>query len=205
MNVKNTFFTILMSLNAGSAALAYPGAGPGSQLDFSARDLTNSVQNLVYIMNFIASNSDPYRDAVTLSYAASHFQEEVELGPQDLDVDFNTIEQTFDELKQHFMSCGEFTRFEQMRSAWFRVEESNLRLRQSWIGGDDQGSNRGDGGGRGRGDGDNRGGWGRGDSNSSGGWGRGDSNSSGGWGRGDGNNRGGWGGLGSDDHGGWHR
>ena len=205
MNVKNTLFTILMSINASSAALAYPGAGPGSQLDFAARDLTYSVQNLVYIMNFIAPNSDPYRDAVTLSYAASHFQEEVELGPQDLEVDFNTIEQTFDELRQHFMSCGEFTRLEQMRSAWFRVEESNLRLRQSWLGGDDHGGNRGDGGGWGRGDGDNRGGWGRGDGDNRGGWGRRDGDNRGSWSRGDGNNRGGWGGRGSDDHGGWHR
>jgi hypothetical protein len=129
-----TMLTAAAILAVPSAAFAFPPAGPGSYLDEVARDLTASAQNLEYILQYTAPGSEAYNDAETLYLAAEHFQEEVELGPEDLDVDFNAIEQTLDDLRGHFTSCSEYTRFPQVRSAWFRVEESNIRLRQTWYG-----------------------------------------------------------------------
>jgi hypothetical protein len=142
MKVKNALIAASL-VGAAASASAHPVAGAGSYLDVVARDLTSSAQNLTYVVRLVGANGDAYQDAITLSQAAEHFQEEVELGPEDLDVDFNAIEQTFNELGTHFKGCHEYGVYEQVRTAWFRVEEANVRLRQAYVGGGDDGNHGG--------------------------------------------------------------
>ena len=124
---------LAMALACPALAQAFPGAGPGSQLDMAARDLNAAVQNLTYVLNYVAPGSGTYQDSVTLGYATQHFMEEVELGPEDLNVDFDSIEQTFTQLHGKFMGCHEVGAYQQVREALFRVEEANVRLRQAFL------------------------------------------------------------------------
>lgn len=109
-----------------------PG-GPESPLAYAAHDLTYASQQLSQILSARGPTDHVFQDAVTLYDAAEHFEEEVALGPEDLDVDFAAIEATFEEMRGELRSAPCIQHNPQARSAWFQISEANLRLRITWF------------------------------------------------------------------------
>jgi hypothetical protein len=109
-----------------------PG-GPGTALAYAAHDLTSASELLTQILGARAPADHVVEDAMTLYDAAEHFEEEVILGPEDLDVDFAAIEATFNEMREEFRRAPCIQQDAAARSAWFQVSEANLRLRVTWF------------------------------------------------------------------------
>jgi hypothetical protein len=106
---------------------------PGESLVDAAHDLTYAARQLSLILSSRGPTDLVYQDAVTLYDAADHFEEEVLLGPEDLDVDFAAIEATFDDMRDEIRNAPCVQHDATARSAWFQIAEANLRLRISWF------------------------------------------------------------------------
>ena len=132
MSKLRTLFIGVAALTTAGLAHAAPG-GTGSYVDFAARNLTSSAQNLVYILQTNQAPAYVTADAQTLVDAAEHFQEEVELGPEDLDQDYVLIEQTFTTLQGRFAGyVQQLPYLPQLASAWSQVAGANTQLTQAW-------------------------------------------------------------------------
>jgi hypothetical protein len=113
-----------------------PPSGPGGHgesLVDAAHDLTYASEQLSQILSSRGPGDQVYQDAVTLYDAADHFEEEVLLGPEDLDVDFAAIEATFDDMRGEIRNAPCVQHDPAARSAWFQIAEANLRLRIAWF------------------------------------------------------------------------
>jgi hypothetical protein len=106
---------------------------PPNPLADVAHDLSIATGQLSEILSAHGPDDHVYEDALTLYDAAEHFEEEVLLGPEDLDVDFAAIEHTFNEMRAEFRNAPCIQQNPAARSAWFQISEANLRLRIAWF------------------------------------------------------------------------
>jgi hypothetical protein len=131
-------FFVSFALVPGLALAHYPPpyahGDPGESLADAAHDLTYATDQLAQILSSQGRADLVYQDAITLYDAADHFEEEVLLGPEDLDVDFAAIEATFDEMRGEIRNAPCVQHDPAAHSAWFQVAEANLRLRVTWFG-----------------------------------------------------------------------
>jgi hypothetical protein len=120
-----------------AVTLAWPVAGKADvdvHLDYVANTFVLATQQLVKeLTEHMGATAHVTQDAQTLSAGADHFKEEVELGPQDLDQDFNVISQVYNDTSSDIEESLESQNLTDVREAWFDAQESWINLRQAWL------------------------------------------------------------------------
>ena len=124
-----TLGTLALGLGA---SLAHADETQYGRLAYAAHDLAYASQEFTKTVRQAMPGSPLANDAETLFDSAEHFQEEVDLGPQDLDVDFDTIESVFDQVRAEFQAAPGVQAIQPVVTGWFETEEANVRLRQAW-------------------------------------------------------------------------
>lgn len=105
-----------------------------TRLDFAANGLVSAANQLVQALLSCHGESHIVMDAESLAVAAEHFRDKVELGPEDLDIDYESVTEAFLEVTRRLLSSDEIRFNRNARSAYFKVSGANLRLRQAWLG-----------------------------------------------------------------------